>query len=157
MISAETLPSGGTTDFAPEIIHAAARNEPYSCFVSEETRLPFMTMPDAIEALVALALADGANLERRVYNIRGFSCSAAEILTEVRRHFPDVSITFESVAQKQRAVDSWPADVDDSRARRDWGLNPGHGLAEAFGEYLVPALRERYSRRSPLPFKRKQT
>ncbi len=159
LISAETLPSGGTTDFAPEIIHAAARNEPYSCFVTEETRLPFMTMPDAIEALVTLALADAADLARRVYNIRGFSCSAGEILAEVRRHFPEASIAFESVLQKQRAVDSWPADVDDSRARRDWGLKPRHGLAEAFGEYLVPALRARYSRESaglPLPFERKR-
>ncbi len=159
LISAESLPSGGTTDFAPEMIHAAARNEPYACFVTAETRLPFMTMPDAIEALVTLALADSADLARRVYNIRGFSCSAAEILEEVRRHFPEASVTFESVPQKQRAVDSWPADVDDSRARRDWGLKPQHGLAEAFGEYLVPALRERYAPQSPirpLPFRQKR-
>ena len=159
LISAETLPSGGTTDFAPEMIHAAARNEPYTCFVTEDSRLPFMTMPDAIEALVGLALADAADLGRRVYNIRGFSCSAAEILEEVRRHFPEASVAFQSVPQKQRAVDSWPADVDDSRARRDWGLDPEHGLTEAFGEYLVPALRERYGREgsgTPLPFQRKE-
>lgn len=145
LISAETLPSGGTTDFAPEMIHAAARAEPYSCFVTEETRLPFMTMPDAIDALVGLALAEEADLTRRVYNIKGFSCSAGEILQEVRRYFPEASVTFESVAQKQRAVDSWPADVDDSRARRDWGLDPGHGLEQALGDYLVPALRRRYA------------
>ena len=159
LISADTVPSGGTTDFAPEMIHAAARNEPYACFVTAETRLPFMTMPDAIEALVTLALADSADLARRVYNIRGFSCSAAEILEEVRRHFPEASVTFESVPKKQRAVDSWPADVDDSRARRDWGLKPQHGLAEAFGEYLVPALRARYAPQSPirpLPFRQKR-
>jgi threonine 3-dehydrogenase len=160
LISAETLPSGGTTDFAPEMIHAAARDEPYTCFVTEDSRLPFMTMPDAIEALVTLALAEAADLGRRVYNIRGFSCSAGEILEEVRRHFPDASVAFQSVPQKQRAVDSWPADVDDSRARRDWGLAPKHGLKEAFGEYLVPALRKQYTREPsspPLTFKRKQS
>jgi len=145
LISAETLPSGGTTDFAPEMIHAAAQRKPYACFVTEQSRLPFMTMPDAVEALVLLAGTDAARLTRRVFNIRGFSCSAGEIREEVLRHFPDAEITFESLPQKQAIVDSWPADIDDSRARRDWGLAPRHGLAEALGEYLVPALNERYA------------
>jgi threonine 3-dehydrogenase len=145
LISAETLPSGGTTDFAPEMIHAAAKSEAYSCFVTEESRLPFMTMPDAIEALLTLAESDASKLSRRVYNIKGFSCSAGEILEQVRRHFPDAEVSFASVQAKQRIVDSWPADVDDSRARRDWGLTHRHGLAEAFDDYLIPALRQRYS------------
>lgn len=144
LISAETLPSGGTTDFAPEMIHAAAQGKPYACFVSADSRLPFMTMPDAIEALVTLAEASPSRLTRRVYNIRGFSCSAGEILDQVRHHFPAAEVSFEPVADKQRIVDSWPADVDDSRARRDWGLTHRHGLAEAFEHYLIPALRRRY-------------
>lgn len=159
LISAETLPSGGTTDFAPEMIHAAAKSEPYACFVSEESRLPFMTMPDAIEALVTLAEADPARLSRRGYNIKGFSCSAGEILAQVRRHFPAAEVTFEPVAAKQRIVDSWPADIDDARARRDWGLTHRHGLEQAFDDYLIPALRQRYNEANrrgsadpPLPF-----
>ena len=79
LISAETLPTGGTTDYAPEMIHAAAQGKPYDCFVSEETRLPFMTMPDGVEALLQLAEADPAKLSTRVYNICGFSASAGEI------------------------------------------------------------------------------
>jgi nucleoside-diphosphate-sugar epimerase len=143
LISAETLPSGGTTDYAPEMIHAAAAGRPYACFVAPETRLPFMTMPDGVEALLRLAQADAARLTTRVYNVRGFSASAGEIREEVLRHFPQARIEFDSQAARQALVDSWPADVDDSAARRDWGLAPRHGLREAFGEYLLPALGRR--------------
>jgi threonine 3-dehydrogenase len=149
LISAETVPAGGTSDFAPEMIHAAAKGVPYACFVSEESRLPFMTMPDAIRAMAALAEADVDRLSRRVYNIKGFSASAGEILARTRRSFPEAEVTFEPVPVKQRIVDSWPGDVDDSRARRDWGLSHEHGLDRAFDDYLVPALRRRYGETFP--------
>jgi threonine 3-dehydrogenase len=140
LISSETLPTGGTTDYAPEMIHAAAAGRAYRCWVREDSRLPFMTMPDAVEALLKLAHADAASLSTRVYNIRGFSCSAGEIRDAVRRHFPAAEVEFEPLADKQAIVDSWPADIDDARARRDWGLAPRHGLTEALRDYLVPAL-----------------
>jgi nucleoside-diphosphate-sugar epimerase len=145
LISAETLPTGGTTDYAPEMIHAAAQSKPYDCFVSAETRLPFMTMPDAVEALLQLAQADPAGLSTRVYNICGFSASAAEIRDEVLKHFPDAEIGYSPAPARQAIVDSWPADIDDTLARRDWGLDPRYGLAEALADYLIPALRERYA------------
>jgi threonine 3-dehydrogenase len=143
LISADTLPTGGTTDYAPEMVHAAAQGKPYSCFVREDSRLPFMTMPDAVSALLRLSEAPAERLSTRVYNIKGFSASAGEIRQEVLRHFPGAAISFAPVAEKQSIVDSWPEDVDDSRARRDWGLAPRHGMREAFGEYLAPALRGR--------------
>jgi nucleoside-diphosphate-sugar epimerase len=145
LISADTLPTGGTTDYAPEMIHAAAQNRPYSCFVAEESRLPFMTMPDGVRALLQLAEADASRLSTRVYNIKGFSASAGEIRQEVLRHFPNADIGFKPVPARQAIVDSWPADIDDSLARTDWGLSPEHGLKGAFGEYLAPALRKRYA------------
>ena len=144
LISAETLPTGGTTDYAPEMIHAAARGVPYTCFVREDSRLPFMTMPDAVEALLRLGAAEAGRLSTRVYNIRAFSVSAGEIRDEVLRHFPGARISFEPAPARQAIVDSWPADLDDSAARSDWGLDPRHGFAEALGGYLVPALREQY-------------
>lgn len=144
LISAETIPSGGTSDFAPEMIHAAAKGEAYSCFVSEESTLPFMTMPDAIGALVRLAQADASDLTRRAYNIKGFSVSAARIRDEVLKRFPQAKIGFEPVDVRQRIVDSWPGDVDDGNARHDWGLKTRHGLDQAFDEYLIPALKRRY-------------
>jgi threonine 3-dehydrogenase len=145
LISAETLPTGGTTDYAPEMIHAAAQAKPYDCFVREDTRLPFMTMPDAVEALLQLADAEPAALSTRVYNIKAFSVSAGEIRQAVLREFPEASIRFEPSETRQAIVDSWPEDIDDALARRDWGLDPRHGFAEALNEYLLPALRERYA------------
>jgi threonine 3-dehydrogenase len=147
LISAETLPSGGTSDYAPEMIHAAAQGHPYSCFVAADTRMPFMTMPDAVGAMMRLDAAPAERLTTRVYNIGAFSPSAAEIRDEVLAHFPDAQIVFEPVAWRQAIVDTWPADVDDAKARRDWGHAPAHRLTEAIADYLVPALQQRYRAR----------
>jgi nucleoside-diphosphate-sugar epimerase len=148
LVSADTLPTGGTTDYAPEMIHAAAQGKPYDCFVSEETRLPFMTMPDGVAALLQLADADPSVLSTRVYNIQGFSASAGEIRRAVLERYPGARIGFRPVAARQAIVDSWPGKIDDSLARRDWGLSPRHGMVEALDEYLVPALMQRYAGKS---------
>jgi len=145
LISAETLPTGGTTDFAPEMLHAAAQGRPYDSFVAQETRLPFMTMPDAVDALVGLGRTETARLSTRVYNVQGFSATAGEIRAEVLEHFPEARIGFAPVAEKQQLVDSWPGAIDDGLARRDWGLAPRHDLASAVEDYLIPALRRRYA------------
>ena len=147
LISADTLPSGGTSDYAPEMIHAAAQGKPYACFVAAETRMPFMTMPDAVAAILRLDAAPADRLTTRVYNIGAFAPSAAEIKAAVLQHFPDANITFEPVAWRQAIVDTWPADVNDTKARRDWGHAPRFGLAEAMSGYLVPALVKRYADR----------
>jgi nucleoside-diphosphate-sugar epimerase len=145
LISAETLPTGGTSDFAPEMIHAAAQGRPYPCFVSAETRIPFMTMPDAIDAFLRLANAPAQALTTRVYNIGAFNPSAEEIRREVLAHFPQARITFEPAGFRQAIVDTWPAGLDDRKARADWGHAPRHGLREAVADYLVPALLRRYA------------
>ncbi len=144
LISAVTVPSGGTSDFAPEMIHAAARGESYACFVRPDTRIPFMVMPDAVDALVQLAQADAGGLSQNVYNITAFNPSAAEIRDLVVAGFPDAEITFEPDLKRQAIVDSWPADVDDSAARADWGLAPRYDLERGFSEFLIPRIRERY-------------
>jgi nucleoside-diphosphate-sugar epimerase len=144
LISAFTLPSGGTSDYAPEMIHAAAQGAPYSCFVREEVRMPFMAMPDGVDALLKLTEAPADALSRLVYNITAFSPSAGEISTTVRRHFPSARVTFEPDLKRQAIVDSWPADVDDTAARKDWGFAPRHGFDDAFASYLVPNIRKRY-------------
>jgi nucleoside-diphosphate-sugar epimerase len=146
LISADTVPSGGTSDYAPEMIHAAAQGQRYACFVRPDTRIPFMTMPDAIDALLQLARADAGSLTRHVYNLSSFSPTAGEIADIVRECFPGAEITFEPDLQRQAIVDSWPADVDDSAARRDFGFAPRHDLGAAFAEYLVPRIRARYAR-----------
>jgi nucleoside-diphosphate-sugar epimerase len=146
LISAATVPSGGTSDYAPEMLHAAAQREPYACFVRPDTRIPFMAMPDAVEALLRLAAAPKPALSRSVYNVGAFNPSAEEIRARVAAAFPGAEITFAPHEQRQRIVDSWPADVDVSAARRDWGFAPRYDEARAFSEYLVPTIRERYRR-----------
>lgn len=148
LISAVTLPAGGTSDYAPDMIHAAARGEPYECFVRPDTTLPLMAMPDAVEALVALAAAPRASLTRAEYNVRGFNPSAADIRDVVVKAFPDARITFKVDDKRQAIIDSWPADVDDSAARADWGFQPMYDFGRAFGEYLMPTIRQRYRVRS---------
>ncbi len=145
LISAVTVPSGGTSDFAPEMLHAAAQGKPYPCFVRPDTRIPFLAMPDAVDALLALAAAPKGKLARSVYNIGGFNPSAEEIRKIVLEAFPGAQITTALDTRRQGIVDSWPADVDDSAARRDWGYAPKYDLARAFSEYLLPAIRERYA------------
>lgn len=144
LISAVTLPSGGTSDFAPEMLHAAAAGEGYDCFVPEGTRIPFMAMTDAISALVQLERADAEALTQRVYNINAFSLSAGELRSIIGRAFPDATIGFSRDPARTGIVDTWPARVDDSAARRDWGWLPEHDADSAFGDHLIPAIAARY-------------
>jgi nucleoside-diphosphate-sugar epimerase len=145
LISAITVPSGGTSDFAPEMIHAAARGESYACFVRPDTRIPFMTMPDAVDALVQLGRAERSSLSLTTYNITAFNPSAEEIRQLVLSGFPNAEITFEPDLKRQAIVDSWPGAVDDSAARHDWSFEPRYGLEAGFADYLIPRIRDRYS------------
>ena len=146
LISAATQPSGGTSDYAPEMIHAAAQGKPYACFVRPDTRIPFMAMPDGVDALMLLASAPRSALKRTEYNVRAFNPSAAEICDIAQREFPQAHITFEVDEKRQAIVDSWPEDVDDSAARADWNFLPHYDLERAFSEYLIAGIRNRYGR-----------
>jgi nucleoside-diphosphate-sugar epimerase len=146
LISAVTVPSGGTSDFAPEMIHAAAEGRPYACFVRSDTRIPFMAMPDGVDALLKLAAAPRESLRGCVYNVGAFNPSAGEIRDIVAGAFPGAQITFRVDAKRQGIVDSWPADVDDGAARREWGYAPRYDLERAFSEYLIPTIGKRYAK-----------
>lgn len=144
LISAVTVPSGGTSDYAPEMIHAAAQGRPYACFVRPDTRIPFMVMPDGVEALLTLAAAPRVSLNHTVYNVSAFNPSAEEIRQIVLKGFPGAEITYSVDLKRQGIVDAWPADVDDSAARNDWGYAPQYDLERAFSGYLIPTIRKRY-------------
>ena len=144
LISAFTVPSGGTSDYASEMIHAAAQGQTYECFVRPDTRIPFMAMPDSVDALLKLAVAPRQQLTQSVYNIGSFNPSAAEIRDIVVSAFPRAVITTGVDMKRQGIIDSWPEDVDDGAARRDWGLAPRYGLEQAFRDYLIPNIRTRY-------------
>jgi threonine 3-dehydrogenase len=144
LISAITVPSGGTSDYASEMIHAAARGEPYGCFVRPDSRIPFMAMPDAIEALLAISVAQSNRLSCTAYNVRAFNPSADEIRASALRAFPNANIIYRVDPKRQSIIDSWPEDVDDMAARRDWDFAPGYDFDRAFHEYLIPTIRDRY-------------
>jgi len=144
LISALTVPSGGTSDYAPEMIHAAAKGEAYACFVRPDAQIPFMAMPDGVNALLTLAAAPRESLTQTVYNLGAFAPTAGQVHEEVLRAFPDAKITFTIDEKRQGIVDSWPADVDDSAARRDWGFAPQYDFERAFRDYLIPTIKQRY-------------
>src|SRR5678815_4215220 len=107
LISALTTPAGGTSDYAPEMIHAAARGEAYACFVRPDTRIPFMAMPDGVEALLTLAAAPREKLTQTAYNLGAFAPTADEVRTEVARAFPSAQISYKVDEKRQGIVDSW--------------------------------------------------
>lgn len=144
LISAFTLPSGGTTDYAPEMLHAAAKNEPYECFVDADRVLPFMAMPDAVKALLTLASAPKEKLTKSVYNVTSFSLSAEEICDWVKKYFPDAQVTYKADLKRQGIVDSWPMDIDDTMARKDWSWAPDYDVERAFADYLIPNIKKLY-------------
>ncbi len=145
IISAFTVPSGGTSDYLPEFLHHAAQSKPYQCFVRGDSRIPFMAMPDAIDALLSLAHAPASSLSTQVYNVRAFNPTPDEFAPMVLRHFASASLSFEIHAKRQAIIDSWPSDIDDSLARRDWGFAPKYNLERMVNEYLVPNVRKRYA------------
>lgn len=145
LISAFTVPTGGTSDFAPEMLHAAAQGKPYDCFVREDARIPFMAMPDAAMALLKLANAKRENLTQTVYNVRAFSLTAGEIRSRVLEAYPNAQIGFKVHQKRQDIIDSWPGDLDDSSARQDWGWKPHYDEDRSFSEYLIPNISKRYA------------
>jgi len=145
LISAETTPSGGTSDYAPEMLHFAASNKDYQCFVRPDSTIHFMAMPDAIEALLKLTNTPKNKLTARIYNIEGFSASAKEIENIVKYHFPKANISYKVNPPRQNIVDSWSEDVDGSKAARDWGWKAKYNFKKAFEEYLIPSIIKKYS------------
>ncbi len=144
LISAVTVPSGGTSDYAPEMIHAAALGKPYKCFARPDTRIPFMAMPDGVDALLKLSEAPREKLTQTTYNLGAFNPSCEEIRQVVLQAFPGDRITYEIDEKRQGILDSWPADVDDSAARNDWGYSPRYDFEKAFSKYLIPIIGQRY-------------
>lgn len=146
IISALTVPTGGTSDYGPEMIHTAAQGKNYESFVRKDTTLPFMVMPDAVRAIIQLSEAAKEKLTQKVYNVTSFSVTAEDIAGIVLKVFPNTSVSYNPNPSRQRIVDSWPAGVDDSLARADWGWSPDYDAQKAFQEYLIPEVQNKYSK-----------
>jgi nucleoside-diphosphate-sugar epimerase len=128
IISYETLPGGGTTDYAVAIFFEAVKNKRYTCFLNEDTRLPMMYMPDCLKATLDLMEADFSRLRHHAdFNVAAMSFSAGELAAEIKRHIPDFKITYEPDF-RQAIADSWPESIDDSAARKEWDWKPDYDL-----------------------------
>ena len=146
LISAFTLPSGGTSDYGPEMLHAAAQGVDYACFVRPDTKISFMAMPDAIKSLLMVMDAPREELSTNVYNVAAFALTAEEFSERALKAFPQANISYDSNPRRQGIVDSWPEDIDDARARSDWGWKPDYDVDRFFEEYFLPEIRKRYGK-----------
>ncbi|HAZ27697.1 TPA: UDP-glucose 4-epimerase [Candidatus Acetothermia bacterium] len=143
IISSETPPGGGTTDYAVEMFYLAVEGKPYTCFVRDDTVLPMMYMPDCLRAGIELMEAPCARLRARTYNITAMSFTAKELAAEIRKHVPGFRVEY--VPDFRQAIaDSWPRSIDDSAAQSDWGWKPRYGLPEMVTEMLA-ALSRRHA------------
>lgn len=137
LIGWKSAPGGGTTDYAVHIFHEALKSGSYECFLSENTRLPMMYMPDAIKATIDIMQADSAKIKiRSSYNLAGVSFSPKDIANEIRKHIPSFTISYKPDF-RQAIADSWPQSIDDSRAKTDWGWQPGFDLQKMTVDMLT--------------------
>jgi len=136
IISSETPPGGGTTDYAVEIFYEAVRNKRYTCFVREDTVLPMMYMPDCIKATIDLMEADPARLVHHCdFNLAGMSFSAGELATEIKKHIPEFICDY-APDTRQEIADTWPQTIDDRAAREEWSWEPSYDLASMTTEMI---------------------
>ncbi len=143
LISWTTEPGGGTTDYAVDIYHKALKDGSFECFLTADSKLPMMYMDDAIRATVEIMQADSEKIAiRSSYNLAGISFTPAEIAAEIQKHIPDFSIRYKPDF-RQKIADSWPASIDDSCARNDWGWQHRFDMA-SMTEVMLENLKERY-------------
>jgi nucleoside-diphosphate-sugar epimerase len=143
IISNETLPGGGTTDYAVEIFYEAIKNKKYTCFVKKDTVLPMMYMPDCIKATLDLMDADVASLKHHCdFNTTAMSFSAEDLANEIKKHIPEFTCTYKPDF-RQKIADSWPSTIDDSAARKEWNWKPSYNLAK-MTEDMIQVLGKKY-------------
>jgi len=143
IIGYQSLPGGGTTDYAVDIYHKAVQGQPFECFLSADTMLPMLYMDDAIRATLELMFTDPDKIQVRTsYNLAGMSFSPAEVAASIQKHIPDFSISYKPDF-RQAIADSWPQSIDDSKAREEWGWKPRFDL-EGMTVDMLMHLRTQY-------------
>lgn len=144
IIGYQSMPGGGTTDYAVDIYHYAVKGEAYQCFLGPHTRLPMLYMPDAIRGTLELMEAAASRLSVRTsYNLAGMSFTPEEVANSIRREKPDFKTSYKPDF-RQAIADSWPQSIDDSAARHDWGWRPEYDL-DAMTKDMLLHLEQRYS------------
>ena len=144
IISAHTLPQGGTSDYAPEMIHNAFQNKNYTCFVGPDSCIPFMAMPDAINAIIKLMNVNKNKLNQTTYHIQSFAPTVSDIKDKIVSIFPNFKLSFDINDKRQQLINSWPSNLNQSAAINDWGWNPEYNFDSAFDDYLMPIIKKKY-------------
>lgn len=148
IIGYQSLPGGGTTDYAVEIFHAAVKGNPFTCFLKDDARLPMLYMDDAIRGTLEVMDAAQDQIQIRTsYNLAGISFTPAEVAAEIQQYYPDFQITYEPDF-RQHIAESWPATIDDSQARADWGWVPHFDL-KAMTRDMLERLAAHYVEKIP--------
>ncbi|GAA3561922.1 NAD-dependent epimerase/dehydratase family protein [Snuella lapsa] len=143
VIGYQSLPGGGTTDYAVDIFHKAIKNESFECFLSEKTTLPMIYMDDAIRATIEIMDAPSENIKTRTsYNIAGVSFNPEEITNAIQTIYPDFKVTYKPDF-RQDIADSWPKSIDDTNAKNDWNWKPNYNL-ETMTEDMIENLKATY-------------
>ncbi|MGJ5641118.1 NAD-dependent epimerase/dehydratase family protein [Formosa sp. S-31] len=144
VIGYQSLPGGGTTDYAVDIFHKAVLGEPFQCFLNEDATLPMIMMEDAIRATIELMDAPKEAIKTRTsYNLAGTSFSPAEIANEITKIYPDFKIEY-APDFRQQIADKWPNSIDDTAAREEWGWQPEFNL-EAMTKTMIKELKAYYN------------
>lgn len=138
LISYETLPGGGTTDYAVHIYYEALKNKEYTSFIKEGTYMDMMYMPDALNAIVKVMEADpGKLLHRNAFNVTSMSFAPEHIAEEIKKHIPEFEITYDIDPIKQAIAESWPDFLDDTAAKEEWGWKPNYDLKSMTKDMLA--------------------
>lgn len=142
LISYKTEPGGGTTDYAVDIFYQAILKNNYNCFLRADTALPMMFMDDAVKGTIQLMETPAEKLSiRSSYNLSAFSFTPAELAHKIKVHLPDFEISY-TPDFRQQIADSWPASIDDSYARKDWGWKPDFDLDKMVGIMLTEVMKK---------------
>uniref|UniRef100_A0A3P8UA04 L-threonine 3-dehydrogenase, mitochondrial n=1 Tax=Cynoglossus semilaevis TaxID=244447 RepID=A0A3P8UA04_CYNSE len=136
VISVNTTPGGGTTDYAVQIFHDALSTGQHECYLRPDTRLPMMHISDCHRATVEFMQTSECQLSLRTYNIAAMSFTPEEVAQEIRKHLPHLKVTYKTDSVRQTIADSWPVRFDDTNARRDWGWEPTFGLEKLVTDML---------------------
>jgi nucleoside-diphosphate-sugar epimerase len=143
VIGYQSLPGGGTTDYAVDIYHKAVLGEKFDCFLNEDTVLPMIYMDDAIEATLKLMEAPKKAIKTRTsYNISGVSFSPLEIELEIQKFYPEFKVNY-IPDFRQKIAESWPKTIDDFEAQNDWYWKPSFNIS-IITEIMIQKLKEQY-------------
>ena len=144
LISVNTAPTGGTSDYLPEMLHSAAQKKDYTCFVKADSQLPFMVMPDAIQSIIRLMSVEKNHLSQSIYNISSFNPTVNDFFNKLKNYYDNFNISYNVNHSRQEMVDGWPSSIDTSRALYDWDWSPKYDIEKAFSEYFIPYLEKKY-------------